>query len=92
MRIRRDESCKATSKTLPINFSPGKTASASRKSAPTSSSADGESVRSMLEKGGFEDALRRGDAGALKNAVADIMKTDSGARLVRQLQALMGNK
>ena len=56
------------------------------------SSADGESVRSMLEKGGFEDALRRGDAGALKNAVADIMKTDSGARLVRQLQALMGNK
>ncbi len=55
-------------------------------------SADGEKVRSMLEKGGFEDAVRRGDTGALKNAVSDIMKTDSGARLMRELQALMGKK
>lgn len=56
------------------------------------SSADGEKVRSMLEKGGFEDAVRRGDAGAVKDAVSDIMRTDSGARLMRELQALMGKK
>lgn len=56
------------------------------------SSPDGNEVRSMLEKGGFEDAVRRGDTGAIKNAVSDIMRTESGARLVRELQALMGKK
>lgn len=55
-------------------------------------SADGERVRSLLERGGFEDAVRRGDTLAVKNAVSDIMKTESGARFMRELQALMGRK
>lgn len=55
-------------------------------------SADGETVRSMLEKGGFEDAVRRGDTGAVRDAVNGILKTESGARLVSQLRSLMGRQ
>ncbi len=54
------------------------------------SSADGERVKTILEKGGFEDAVRRGDAGAMKDAIARAMKTESGARLMRSLKDLMG--
>ncbi len=54
------------------------------------SSKDGERVKSMLASGGFEDAVRRGDTKALRNALSDVMKTDSGARLMKSLQDLMG--
>ncbi len=54
------------------------------------SSADGERVKTILEKGGFEDAVRRGDAGAMKDAITRAMKTESGARLMRSLKDLMG--
>ncbi len=56
------------------------------------SSPDGERVRAALKKGGFEDAVRRGDTNAVKSAVENILKTDSGARLVESLRSLMGKK
>ena len=55
-------------------------------------SADGERVRTMLEAGGFEDAVRRGDANALRASLEQVMKTESGARLVENLKALMEKK
>ena len=56
------------------------------------SSADGEKVKNMLEAGGFEDAVRRGDTKALREALDKVMKTESGSRLVKNLQELMGKK
>ena len=46
----------------------------------------------MLEAGGFEDAVRRGDTGALRASLEQVMKTESGARLVKNLKALMDKK
>ncbi len=56
------------------------------------SSRDGEQVKSMLEAGGFEEAVRRGDAGAIRDALSGVMKTESGARLMKNLKELMGRK
>lgn len=53
------------------------------------SSKDGETVKNMLEKSGFEDAFRRGDTKALRDAVAGVINTDSGARLVASLKEMM---
>lgn len=55
-------------------------------------SRDGERVRAMLQKSGFEDAVRRGDTEALKGALSGVMKTESGRQLMSQLQELMGKK
>lgn len=56
------------------------------------SSSDGERVKAMLDSAGFEDAVRRGDTKALRDALSGVMKTDSGARLMKNLQELMGRK
>ncbi len=56
------------------------------------SSSDGESVKAMLDSAGFEDAVRRGDTNALRDALSGIIKTDSGARLVKNLQELMSRE
>lgn len=55
-------------------------------------SKDGERVKAMLEQSGFEDAVKRGDTAALRDALSGVMKTDSGRQLIGQLQALMGKK
>ncbi len=53
------------------------------------SSRDGEAVRGILAKGGFEDAVRKGDTDAIKNALTQVVSTDAGSRLLQQLQRLM---
>lgn len=53
-------------------------------------SPDGERVRSALNNSGFDDAVRRGDAAAVTTAVENVLKTDSGARLMASLRAMMG--
>ncbi len=55
-------------------------------------SEDGQRVKTMLERGGFEDAVKRGDAAALKNAMGSLMQTDSGRQLIGRLRELMGQK
>ncbi len=55
-------------------------------------SQDGQRVKAMLERGGFEDAVKRGDAAALKNAMGAVMQTDSGRQLIDRLRELMGQK
>ncbi len=54
------------------------------------SSRDGEAVRGMLERGGFERAVERGDTEAVKSAVSEVLKTEAGARLIEQLRGIMG--
>ncbi|MGM9522352.1 MAG: hypothetical protein ACI3VB_07740 [Oscillospiraceae bacterium] len=56
------------------------------------SSKDGEAVKSMLQKGGFEEALQKGDTDAIKNALSGVVKTDAGARLMKQLQQMLDGK
>ncbi len=46
-------------------------------------------MKELLEKSGFEDAIRRGDTGALRDAVASVLKTGSGARLAESLREMM---
>lgn len=46
---------------------------------------DGAKVSSILSECGAADALQRGDTAALKNALENILKTDEGSRLCRQL-------
>ena len=56
------------------------------------SSKDGEAVRSILQKGGFGEAVKNGDADAIRSAINSVVNTDAGARLLQQLQEMMGNK
>lgn len=55
-------------------------------------SSDGERVKAMLQQSGFEDAVRRGDTAALRDALSGVMNTDSGRQLVGKLRELMGRK
>ena len=55
-------------------------------------SRDGQRVKAMLERSGFEDAVKKGDAAALKNAMGAVMQTDSGRQLIDRLRELMGQK
>lgn len=55
-------------------------------------SGDGERVKAMLDRAGFEDALRRGDAAEARRALSQVMETDSGKALVSRLQGLLGGK
>lgn len=48
-------------------------------------SSDGAKVSSMLNESGAASALERGDTTALKNALENILKTDEGSRLYKQL-------
>ena len=53
-------------------------------------SADGQKVKAMLEQNGsIEEALSRGDMAAVKSAIVGIMKTESGARLIKNLGDIM---
>ncbi len=55
-------------------------------------SGDGRRVKAMLEDAGFEDAVRRGDTAALRDAMGAVMRTDSGRQLIGRLRELMGQK
>jgi len=53
-------------------------------------SSDGQQVRRMLEGRDIGAAISKGDTEVLKNTLSDIMNTEAGARLVKQLSELMG--
>ncbi len=55
-------------------------------------SKDGETVRSILQQGGFGEAVKKGDADAIRNAINNVVSTEAGSRLLRELQEMMGNK
>lgn len=49
-------------------------------------SEDGKKVKEMLEKNGpIDEAIASGNMDAIKSAISDVMKTESGARLIKQL-------
>jgi hypothetical protein len=56
------------------------------------SSKDGETVKAILQRGGFEDAVKSGDTDAIKSAISKVVSTDAGSRLLQQLQQMMGNQ
>jgi len=51
----------------------------------------GKSVKEMLQKGGFEQAVQQGDVNALKDSISQVLKTEDGARLLRELSKIMEN-
>lgn len=57
-------------------------------------SKDGQQVKAMLEKDGgtLQDAFARGDMATLQAAVSDILKTDAGTRLAKQLSEMLGQE
>ncbi len=54
-------------------------------------SEDGKEVRDILARGGFENAVKSGDTAAIKDTLNQVMGTESGSRLLKQLQKMMGN-
>ena len=51
---------------------------------------DGRKVKSMLdENGSLQAAVEKGDVGALKNVLSQVLNTDEGARLAKRLSELM---
>ncbi|MGE4485278.1 MAG: hypothetical protein AB7C97_09245 [Oscillospiraceae bacterium] len=53
-------------------------------------SADGQKVKSMMDPGGrIQSAYEQGDMETVRRAVTDIMKTEEGARLAKQLSDLL---
>ena len=55
-------------------------------------SSDGETVRSILNDGGFADAVQKGDTQAIKNAINNVVNTEAGSRLLSQLRQMMDGK
>ena len=55
-------------------------------------SKDGEAVRSMLQQGGFGEAVKKGDARAIREAINGVVSTEAGSRLLRELRDMMENK
>ncbi len=54
-------------------------------------SQEGQNVRNMLcrDEAGLQAALADGDMDTLKKALADVLKTEDGAKLAEQIQNLM---
>ena len=52
----------------------------------------GKNVKNMLEKSGFEQAVRQGNMEALKSSISSVLKTEDGERLMRELSKIMENK
>lgn len=54
-------------------------------------SSDGQKVKEMLSSSGtdLQDAMEKGDMETLRGAVSNILKTDAGARLYKQLTDMM---
>lgn len=55
------------------------------------SSADGQKIKAMLDgdDGKLMAAVKSGDISALKSKLNDILKTEEGARLAKQLSEMM---
>ena len=55
-------------------------------------SEDGQKVKTMME--GKEDALKKaflsGDTSDLKSTFQELMQTEEGARMIQQIQGMMG--
>lgn len=56
------------------------------------SSSDGQRVKAMLQGGGIENALERGDMDTVKSTLENVLKTDEGARIMSALQNMLGGK
>ena len=54
-------------------------------------SSDGQKVKELLTSNGhdLQSAIEKGDIDKLRGAVSDILKTDAGARLYKQLSDMM---
>ncbi len=54
-------------------------------------SSDGQKVKELLDKSGgnLQKAMESGDVETLRGTVSDILKTDAGARLYKQLNEMM---
>lgn len=53
-------------------------------------SSDGQKVKAMLDKnGGLSDALERGDMDSLRKTLSQVMQTEAGSRLAKQLSDMM---
>ena len=52
---------------------------------------DGQKIKQMVESGDADlfGAIQNGDVNALKNTLSEILKTQEGARLARQLRKMM---
>ena len=51
-------------------------------------SADGEKIKQMVDGDALQKALDAGDTAALQSTIAQVLKTDEGARLLTQLEQL----
>ena len=54
-------------------------------------SQEGQNVKNMLsvDEAGLKAAFARGDMDTLKNALAEVLKTEDGAKLAAQIQNLL---
>jgi len=50
---------------------------------------DVQKIASMVNKDELKSALERGDTATLQNALASLMKTQEGSRLVKQLNDII---
>lgn len=60
--------------------------------AKAASTKDGNAVMESLQKSDIEGAIKRGDTAALKSAIEGVMKTEEGARFLRELGSILGKK
>lgn len=51
---------------------------------------DGKKVMELLNEGNIESAIKSGDTESIKSALQNAMKTDAGARFMREISRLMG--
>lgn len=69
------------------------TAEEEKQLAALGASADGQKVRAMLgDEQRLAEAVRTGDAAALKGAMETVLHSEEGKRLLQQLSALMGGR
>lgn len=73
-----------------FNDLPGSLSSKKGELEKLANSADGQKVKSMMDPDGrIQSAYEKGDMEAVRRAVTDILKTDEGARLAKQLSDLL---
>ena len=66
----------------------GKLKGKERELEKLANSSDGEKIKRMVDEKALQKALDTGDTAALQNTVAQVLKTEEGARLMEQLQQL----
>ena len=53
---------------------------------------EGKQIQQMMNSADIQDAAAKGDIDSLKNAVAQLLKTDAGAKLASRISEMMNNK